>query len=89
MMGLKSLKVQPFKVPKLNFDSDSYVDMIDWTEPIFEPPLTKHLTDDELRLCIETPLDVPNYPCHTQQRQENPNVKVVKVHPVVSEVKWT
>jgi hypothetical protein len=34
-----------FLIPKLDFDADKYYDMIDWTQqPIFEPPLTTHLT---------------------------------------------
>ena len=60
--------MRPFKVPTINFNAGSYVDMIDWTSTraIFEPPLTKHLTNDELQKCIDVPLEVPFYPCHTQ-----------------------
>ena len=57
--------VRIFKVPKLNFEATSYVEMIDWKD-IHEPPLVKNLTNDQLQQCIEEPLEVPNYPCHTQ-----------------------
>ena len=38
-----------FKVPKLNFKSLNYYNMIDWQrENITEPPLTKHLSDEKI-----------------------------------------
>jgi hypothetical protein len=58
--------IRPFKVPKLNFQAKSYPDMIFWDEQLFEPPLTKKLSDAELKECVETPFTVPDYPCHTQ-----------------------
>ena len=62
----KMHQVRIFKVPKLNFKANSYTEMIDWTTDAHEPPLVKHLTNDQLQQCMEVPLEVPNYLCHTQ-----------------------
>lgn len=62
----KMHEVRIWRVPKLNFEASSYVEMTDWSKDVHEPPLVKHLSDDELIQCIEVPLEVPNYPCHTQ-----------------------
>ena len=58
--------VRPFRIPKLNFSATSYVDMINWNNVIYEPPLTLHLTDADLNACIKHPLEVLPYPGHTQ-----------------------
>lgn len=59
-------KVRAFKVPKLNFEAKSYVAMTDLETVLYEPPLTMHLSDDQIKAIIEEPLIVPNYPNHTQ-----------------------
>ena len=58
--------VRAFKVPKLNFNATSYVDMINWDNEIFEPPLTLYIDDAELNACIKNPFEVLPYPGHTQ-----------------------
>jgi len=61
-----------FKVPeKLKFDALEYFDMINLAVcPISEPPVTKAMTDAELRELITmevTPnFSFPKFPCHTQ-----------------------
>ena len=57
-----------FKPPPLDWSSSSYQDMIDWKSKkviITEPPVTKHLTDLDLKKALLTPLVLPNFPCHT------------------------
>jgi len=61
-----------FKVPKkLKFDALEYFDMINLAVcPTSEPPVTKAMTDAELRELITmevTPnVSFPKFPCHTQ-----------------------
>lgn len=60
-----------FKVPKINFEADRYTHMIKWdVADITEPPILRHLSDDELQSLAESPDLVekwcPKYPCHTQ-----------------------
>ena len=56
-----------FKIPKVNFESSTYYNLIDLDQiTITEPPLTSSLTDMELKLAIERPLIFPPYPCHSQ-----------------------
>lgn len=40
--------------------------MIYWNEQLFEPPLTRKLSEDQLKAIIDVPLIVPKFPCHTQ-----------------------
>jgi len=68
----RSGQIRKFKIPeKLNFDTFEYSDMINWAVyPISEPPVTKAMTDAELRELITmevTPnVSFPKFPCHTQ-----------------------
>ena len=62
----KIYPVHSFKVPELNFDATTYTEMNSRKKDVFEPPLTLELSSTRLRQCIEDPLFVPNYPCHTQ-----------------------
>jgi hypothetical protein len=48
----KMHQVRIIKVPKLNFKANSYTEMIDWTTDVHEPPLVKHLTNDQLQQCM-------------------------------------
>ena len=58
----KPVPMRPFKVPKLNFKCKSYHEMIFWNEQLYEPPLTKKLSDEEIKNIIEVPLAVENFP---------------------------
>ena len=59
--------VRQFSLPTLNFDASSYIELIDWsTETVTQPPLLRHLTDDQLQAIQHTPLQMPSFPAHTQ-----------------------
>jgi hypothetical protein len=68
----KTTAIREFAIPKLNFEATDYVDLINWQEcNITEPPLTKHISDEDLKFLVgsgeATPvLDFPQFPCHTQ-----------------------
>ena len=58
--------VRFFKVPQIKFIATAYHRVIDWgKETVTAPPLTKHLTDDQIRDIVNAPLDITKY-CHTQ-----------------------
>ena len=62
-----SRPIRSYAVPTLLYDADSYNTMIDWNaETLTEPPLTYHLTDDEINHIVDEPLSVPPYRAHTQ-----------------------
>ena len=43
------------------------MNIIDWTDKnITEPPLTLAMSDKAVRRCIDHPIQLPHYPCHTQ-----------------------
>lgn len=64
-----------FQIPKLNFNSSHYTEMIQITES----PTTLHLQEEELkRIVIEDHVNFKNqlrYPCHTQAVERH--VKIV------------
>ena len=65
--AIENAKVRKFKVPKINFLAQSYIELIDWEDTaLSEPPLTLSKTNEELLAYKESPLVVPKYPCHTQ-----------------------
>ena len=65
--ALKNNKIRKYKLPLLNFNPKNYYDLFSWEKPkLHEPSLTKHLTDDEVRNIIQSPLYVCPFPCHTQ-----------------------
>lgn len=59
--------VRIFTIPQLNFEAVNFEDIINWTgTTVTEPPLTAHMSDDELTECSNQPIQLPFYPCHTQ-----------------------
>lgn len=67
----RTLEHRQFKIPSLNLSATDYIDIIDWKQvSIAEPPLTVHISKDELQRFVanrEVPLiDFPKFPCHTQ-----------------------
>lgn len=62
-------EIRVFKVPKINFEAEDYVDLISWDQAT-EPPLIKHLSDDELKELIMSKTSelkqILHLPCHTQ-----------------------
>ena len=64
-LGDKS--VRPYKLPKIDFDCDSYTEMIDWDkEAIHEPILTCDFSKDDIKELHSKPLVLEPYPCHSQ-----------------------
>ena len=67
-----------FRPPQLNTKAKFYLQMIDWDKvEVTEPPLTMDMDEKQLLDIIETPLQLPHYPCHTQH--------VERIVPVVTE----
>ena len=65
--AIASSQVRPYVIPKINFEASEYPDLIDWeAEKLSEPPLTMSLTNEQLTAIQDSPLRVPDYPCHTQ-----------------------
>ncbi|KAF0288495.1 hypothetical protein FJT64_013150 [Amphibalanus amphitrite] len=55
-----------FAVPAINFEATVYTELVDWNEPISQPPLLRDLDDAELLDLVDAPMVVPPYPVHTQ-----------------------
>ncbi|CAG9791202.1 unnamed protein product [Diatraea saccharalis] len=68
-----------FEVPKLNFDAKCYIDLINWQETNFDPPILRNQTNDELIQIIDKNGDERmlfiRLPCHTQAVERS--VKIV------------
>lgn len=63
--------IRKFEIPKFNFEAESLLDLINWREcRVTEPPMTKHITDEEIQELIKTggypEGDLWKLPCHTQ-----------------------
>ena len=62
--------LRAFLIPRLNFNANSYHEMIDWTEEITEPPVTKNMTLEDVQRSSQegssTPLLISTAPCHSQ-----------------------
>lgn len=62
--------IREFKIPKLNFNADDYIELIDWESISFtEPPLTMSWSEDELKSMIKNvpdEINIFNFPCHSQ-----------------------
>ena len=55
--------VRSRKTPEINDDASSIGEMISWSEGVSEPPLTCIINMSELKTCINTPMEVPNWSC--------------------------
>ena len=56
-----------FRVPKLNWEADTYSGIIDWNPADFcEPPVTQKLSDEDLRQAYAAPLNLPRYRNNSQ-----------------------
>lgn len=68
-----------FEVPKVNLNACSYIDLIDWQQNIYEPPILMNVSDEQLQDLIENGgdavLEFMRLPCHTQAVERS--VKVV------------
>ena len=65
---MKILKgIRPLKVPVLQWDAFSWVDMIDWkTASVHQPYIIERLSDDEVASTLWKPQAFPPFPLHTQ-----------------------
>ena len=63
--------VRKFVAPEINFDSSKFCDLID-LESVekFEPPLTKHLSEEEILSALASPLNLPPFPNNTQRVEQ-------------------
>ena len=52
--------------PELNLEAISLTDLISWDKDVYEPILTMHLSDNELRQFFGKAMDVPVLGLHTQ-----------------------
>ena len=65
--AISNSQVRKFVLPKVNFSATSYTELIDWeSAKLTEPPFTLDFKEADLFAIKEAPLEVPNYPCHTQ-----------------------
>ena len=60
---------KPIRVRKnrpINPNAESLSELTDLSTNPMEPPLTTHLTDAQLQEIVENPMNVPDWPSHTQ-----------------------
>lgn len=59
-----------FEVPQINFEANSYIDLINWQQNFYYPPILRYVTDEEINKIIESHgnenLLFFKLPCHTQ-----------------------
>ena len=58
--------VRPRQTPDINTEATKITELITWEDGVFEPPLTTSLTTAEIRSFLSKPMEVPDWPCHTQ-----------------------
>lgn len=64
-----NMKNRTFRVPKINFEAQDYIDLIHWSHcDVTEPPLTKSMTYEQLHeiMINNTVPKFDSFPCHTQ-----------------------
>lgn len=60
-------EVRTFTKPTLCQTATEYTEMIAWaTATPYEPPLTKMLSSEELKVIADKPYEIPPYPCHNR-----------------------
>ena len=58
--------VRLFRVPPLNFKAKRWHLMIKWSDTdVYEPPLVRNLSANDILAIVATPLVVPKFKCHT------------------------
>ena len=67
-----------FEMPDLIFKAEDYYCMINWKEKIYEPLLTKGLSDEFLRTYIaeKASFTIGDFPCHTQSLERLINLVI-------------
>jgi hypothetical protein len=62
-----SKTVRSFSIPTINFAASDLCGLIDWKqEAVTEPPLTRDMSNESIVCCKRIPLQILQYPCHTQ-----------------------
>ena len=63
----RSDEVRPFKVPELNFEAESFLEMVDLSKAdVTPPPLLKNYSDNELELAaLDGSIELPEIYCHS------------------------
>lgn len=80
-------EVRPYTIPQVNFQATTYTDLFDWDKTqVTEPPLTIGLCDSVIQDIIDAPLEVNNYPVHTQAVERAVQVVTEASGKVVGEV---
>ena len=69
-------QIRKLRVPNLNINSNSYIDLIDWTDTIVpEPSFTASVTSNEIKEMIKpktfSEFKIPELPCHIQSVERN------------------
>lgn len=64
--NLGSTKVRERKTPLINENAEKLVQLIKWDSGVYEPVLTTALNNSELEDLVNNPMQVPNWPCHSQ-----------------------
>ena len=64
-------RIRQLRVPKLNINANSYINLIDWTDTtISEPSFTYSVTTNEIKKMIDSKVfsefKIPEFPCHIQ-----------------------
>ena len=62
-------RIKQLRVPQLNIDASSYMDLIDWTDTIVsQPPFTASVASNDIRKMIKlntfSGTKIPDLPCH-------------------------
>lgn len=58
--------VRPRRTPVINMGAVRLTELIDWSVDVMEPPLTCHITTTALKKFLKEPMEVPDWPSHTQ-----------------------
>ena len=55
-----------FRVPPLNWEAESYDEIVSLAGHVTEPPVTRQMTEQELQSARDDPPTLPEFPCHSQ-----------------------
>ena len=79
--GIGDCSVRVYKVPEINWSAPKIQNLIDWkTTPLSEPAVTTSMSADEIRECLDHPLELPDWPCHGQAIERTVKKPAKQVH---------
>jgi len=63
--------IRKFDIPKINFEANDYIELIDWSSSeVTPPPILNDVTTEDLKSMLEEPIPIDwtftKFPCHTQ-----------------------